>query len=521
MANKPMTYFAKLGLDYSAFIGGLSKSSQGMLAFARDVTVTMNMTMMIFDRVMRYGQDFVNLSVNAGKLGKAIKDNARDLGLSTTQFQQWTHAAIASGSSAEEITGSIRMMSVRMKDATDETTDIGKALKTLGISATDTKGNLRPMNDLLIDIFGALNNLPEGFDRNQASMIIFGRNFSNLADLASLSRTELQRLLDQAPVIDDEKIAKLDTFNTQMSILNERIGLVQADIGEQLIPAFEDFFAILGDDTQWSPFREFLNNVATAFNDAAFGAYSFTTGLKLIWLEGARGRGELGGGPEAQKEYDRLWQEIIDKGAKREANMRKAPTSATTITEKMNTGEPISASERAWAKKNEPALYNMLPAAKAPTPSSGFSISSATDTEKTQVDALTTSWKEYNAAINDVYDDKKKLSDLNQNYVEDIQGAGRDVGSMRAINTNFVRQRRTITGNLDTDVSEAVSAATSYNAIKGGAALESVKGTPQYEQAQAKKGLSGITITGPIYLNGDKSFETYLSSQLLRNGVSP
>ena len=99
--------------------------------------------------------------------------------------------------------------------------------------------------------------------------------------------------------------------------------------------------------------------------------------------------------------------------------------------------------------------------------------------------------------------------------------AGRDISSQRSITTNFVRQRRSITGNLDTDVQGVVSAATSYNAIKGGADLSTVKGTPQYQEAQAKKGLAGITITGPIYLNGDKSFETYLSSQLLRNGVSP
>ena len=102
--------YVKLGLDYNGIIGGIG-----------GVSLALNQTLDLFGKFEGMAQGFINLANNAGQMGKEIKDNARDLGLSTSQYQQWTHAAIAAGSSAEEITGSIRMMSVRMKEAADPT----------------------------------------------------------------------------------------------------------------------------------------------------------------------------------------------------------------------------------------------------------------------------------------------------------------------------------------------------------------------------------------------------------------
>jgi len=219
--------YVKLGLDYQGMIGGIG-----------GVSLALNQTLNLFSKFEGMAQGFINLATNAGQFGKSVKDNARDLGLSTQQFQQWRYAAIAAGSSAEEITGSIRMMSIRMKEAADPTSDMRKTLAKLGVSVLDSKGHMRSMNDVLLDILPALNALPEGFDRNQVAMALFGRSFSNIADLASLSRDELQKLINQAPVFSDEKITKLDKFNTQMQLLNEKMERSKTLAGSELIGSF-------------------------------------------------------------------------------------------------------------------------------------------------------------------------------------------------------------------------------------------------------------------------------------------
>ena len=219
--------YVKLGLDYNGIIGGVG-----------GVSLALNQTLDLFSKFEGMAQGFINLANNAGAMGKEIKDNARDLGLSIAQYQQWTHAAIAAGSSAEEVAGSIRMMSVRIKEARDPASEMSRTLDALGVSALDARGNIRPMHEILVDLFPALNRLPEGFDRNQASMAIFGRGFANVADLASLSREELQALIDMPPALNDEKVNQLDAYNTQLNLLNERMARSQSLAGAELVSSF-------------------------------------------------------------------------------------------------------------------------------------------------------------------------------------------------------------------------------------------------------------------------------------------
>jgi hypothetical protein len=314
-----MSYFAKIGLNVDEFMGGLSKSQGGLLAFARDVTVTMNMTMMLFDRVMAFGQKFVDLANNAGAFGKAITDNARDLGMSTNEFQRWTHAAIASGSSADEITSSIRQMSVKMKDAVDPTSEVAKTLKDLGVTVTDSSGNMRSMNDVMLDLLPAINNLPEGFDRNQASMVLFGRGFSNIADMTSLSRGELQKLLDQAPVFSPDRIANLNDYSTKMALMNEKVRDLNVELGEKLVPIMTD--SVIPAFVAAKPFLEDAINLMDYLGEAADRA---ATGYAMLqdpaqWEKIAGGFNTR----QARREGSRQFMAIMD-------SIANNPTSGST-----------------------------------------------------------------------------------------------------------------------------------------------------------------------------------------------
>lgn len=177
---------------------------------------------------------------NAGEFGKNIKDNARDLGMSTDDYQRWTHVANATGTSVNEMVSSFRMFSTRMKEAEDPTSDMSKALDKLGVKTRDENGNMRNMNDILLDILPSLNDLPEGFDRNQTSMTIFGKGFSNIADFAGLTRDELGKLREQANPISQDKIDSMDDFHTRMALINEKTEMLYVNLGEKLIPIVEN-----------------------------------------------------------------------------------------------------------------------------------------------------------------------------------------------------------------------------------------------------------------------------------------
>jgi len=471
-----MTYFASIGLDASEFVGGLSKSSQGMLAFARDVTVTMNMTMMIFDRVISSVDKF-------GQMANSLRDLSYTTGVTTDQLQRLHYAAMLSGTSVYTVDTSLQKLSLSMNEAADASSSAGEAFARLGIDPTG-----KTVDQVFEDTALALTRMKSETNRNSIAMDIYGRSWKELIPT-------MQTYIDKK-----DEIKKAPVFSQE-----DLDNLADAKVGwDKLINSLTIYSGkfLAFTEKQWEGKKKTNQKMYSNLHDSLYGPES-----------GAGGREGSETLPAAAVAQDLT--PLIDKYTGLtdvQIELLQTQAELTAAQKDYNTAMVSGSQEKLdKAAANVQILKNHLADIEI--------IAGSTENER--VTELISLYKSYENEIKKVADEKKDLYNLEHDYSEDIMAAGRDVGSMRSINTNFVRQRRSITGNLDTDVSDAVSAATSYNAIKGGAALETVKGTPQYEQAQAKKGLAGITITGPIYLNGDKSFETYLSSQLLRNGVSP
>ena len=172
----------------------------------------------------------------AGNFGDAIEDNSRMLGLSVTEYQQWRHVAIASGADAEAFTSAVRMLSVRMEEAGDPTSDYAKRLKSLGIEVTDSTGKMRSMDNVLTQTFAAISRLPDGFEKNQASMEIFGRSWSQIAEMTNLTTEEIKKFKAQSPVISEDDITAMANYHTQQALINEQWEVWNAKVGESTIP---------------------------------------------------------------------------------------------------------------------------------------------------------------------------------------------------------------------------------------------------------------------------------------------
>jgi hypothetical protein len=469
-----MTYFASIGLDASEFVGGLSKSSQGMLAFARDVTVTMNMTMMIFDRVISSVDKF-------GQMANSLRDLSYTTGVTTDQLQRLHYAAMLSGTSVYTVDTSLQKLSLSMNEAADASSAAGKAFAQLGVDPTG-----KTVDQVFEDTAAALTGMKSETDRNSIAMDIYGRAWKELIPT-------IQTYIDKKDEIKKAPIMSQEELNN----------LAEAKVGwDKLINSVTIYSGkvLAFSEKQWGNKEKTNQNMYNNLHQSLYGSPS-----------GAGGREGSGTLPAVAQDLTPL----IDKyTGLTDAQIELLQTQGElTAAQDVYNKALVSGSQEKLDKAaaNVQILKNHLVDLEV----------IAGSTEKDRITNLISLYKHYENEIKNVAKDKKDLYNLDHDYAEDIMSAGRDISSQRSITTNFIRQRRSITGNLDTDVSEVVSAATSYNAIKGGAALETVKGPPQYTEAQAKKGLSGITITGDIYLNGDKSFENYLSSQLLRNGVSP
>lgn len=455
----------RLGLDPSELRFGLDKARYSMLEW-RQETNQNSMEMAKWGAaiaaelapVVAIGAAVYDATTKAGAFGKAIKDNARDLGLTTDEYQQWTHVITAAGGKPEAFTESVRQMSVRMKEAVDPTSDMGKQMAALGVNVTDSAGNMRSTNEVLLDTFAAINKLPEGFARNQAQMQIFGKGFANISDLAGLSREQIQALLDQAPIIDSEKIAKMDAFNTKLALVNEQWTIMYAELGEELIPVVEELLPLIQD-------------------------YGIPAVGELATVLEYAGRGFHIMGAEAKAAYDVIINH--DLGAAKQDMQDFASWMQATQTADALKGAGYTDGAywdgTKWVKPTKSG-------GKAPEFTDKDAAKTAEQAEKDRVSALVDAWKEYQDQIKKVADETQKLNDINKDFTRQMSVLNpRDVAGAR----NLIMKRNwALEDQKAAGISSAQglnAAATEFNAIRAGTPLENVKGTSQYTEAQAKK----------------------------------
>ncbi len=492
----------RLGLNSDELRFGLDKAKYSLSEW-RDQTNQNSMEMARWGAaiaaevapVVAIGAAILDATTKAGAFGKAVKDNARDLGLTTDEYQQWSHVAVAAGGTADEMTQSVRLMTVRMKEAADPTSDMGKQFAALGVKVTDGNGNMRSTNEVLKDVFGALNQLPEGFARNQAQMMIFGKGFSNISDLAGLTREQIQALLDQAPIIDSDKIQKMDEFHNKLALVNKQWELMYAELGTALIPVVEELMPLISD-----------------YGIPAIG--------ELATILEYAGRGFHIMGSEAKAAYEIIInhdigaakQEMQDLANWIESEQVKIGLKASGYTP----GAVWDGSK--WVKPTKAG-------GKAPEVTAEKD-KTAEQAEKDRVSALTDVWKEYQDQIKKVIDEKTKLNDLTLNYYEDVQAAGRDVSQIRSLTMAYNRSKRSAETTIATDMSEVTADAARFNSIRSGAALGTIPGTSQYTEAQAKSsgdliinidGKQFAKVSGVVSLAGKTN--TLSKSDLIQAGV--
>lgn len=163
-----MSVFAKFGLDVTDFIGGLEKSQNGILAFYRDVTVSINMTMQIFDRVIAKVQEF-------GQMAQELKDFSYQTGLSTDKIQQMQYAAVLAGTNFGTVQMAVNRLTISIGEAANASSAAAKDFSALGIT---TSG--KTVDQIFDDTAKSLINVRDVTERNRIANDLFGRSYKDL-----------------------------------------------------------------------------------------------------------------------------------------------------------------------------------------------------------------------------------------------------------------------------------------------------------------------------------------------------
>jgi phage-related minor tail protein len=186
-----------------------------------------------------------NMAIKAGQLADDLNTLSATTGLSTKQLQEFAYASDLIDVSTDTLVGSLKKLTNNMNSAKDGTGASAEAFKKLGISVTDSEGNLRNNNDVFNETIRALGKVANETERDALAMQIFGKSATDLNPLIKGGIDTLDEMAKKANdlglVLSQEALDGANAFNDQIDILKangrQTFQVIGSEIASQLTPA--------------------------------------------------------------------------------------------------------------------------------------------------------------------------------------------------------------------------------------------------------------------------------------------
>lgn len=118
----------------------------------------------------------------ANNWANQLDDLSDVLGTTANESAAITVALKPFGEAAQELPGQVGKLVMSLKDAKGGLSDTGKYMKGLGIQFQDSNGKLLPTTKLLENIANKISQMPDGLDKTQAMMTLFGKSGKGMSD---------------------------------------------------------------------------------------------------------------------------------------------------------------------------------------------------------------------------------------------------------------------------------------------------------------------------------------------------
>lgn len=190
-----------------------------------------------FGMVKKVYDEFVGDTV---ALADELLTTSTITGLSTDALQEYSFMAELVDTDVSTITGSLTKLTKNMSSAKDGTGASAEAFKQLGISVTDSNGELRSTDEVFSEVINALGGMSNETEKNALAMDIFGKSAMELNPLIDAGAEAIegyrQQAHDMGYVLDGETLDALGGVDDTLQLLNNQFTAVKQQIGVALMP---------------------------------------------------------------------------------------------------------------------------------------------------------------------------------------------------------------------------------------------------------------------------------------------
>lgn len=176
---------------------------------------------------------------------------AQQIGISIQALGGLTFAGAQAGLSAEDLAGNMTKLNRNMAEAASGSKTQEQAFSDLGISVTDTNGNLRTADDVLMDLADRFADAPDGPQKTAVAMDVLGKSGTKMIPLLNQGSAALREQMQLAQqlglVISNETAAAANQFADQMQVLSQVGQGFSNRLTAELLPTLTNVGSVLID----------------------------------------------------------------------------------------------------------------------------------------------------------------------------------------------------------------------------------------------------------------------------------
>ena len=194
----------------------------------------------------------VGNAINSASMADDLNTLSSQTGFTVEELQKMKYASDIVDVSMDQMTGSIQKMTKQMSSG-------NKAFETLGVSLTDSNGNMRDAKDVWYDSLDALSKVQNETERDALSMEIFGKSAMDMAGIIDDGGASLKALGDEAEglglimsqdMVDDANLLQ-DSIDRMKGRTEQAFLTMGASLASSLVPAFEKVLDVVTQVVQW------------------------------------------------------------------------------------------------------------------------------------------------------------------------------------------------------------------------------------------------------------------------------
>lgn len=220
---------------------GAKKALDGMKGMSNGTAAALGVTAAAVTALIKAVKQLHQMTLEAASQADDLITKSMQSGVNTDTLQQWEYASNLIDVSTETMTDSLTKLTRNMASARDGNAETMQAFADLGVSVTDSSGQLRDAEDVFYDVIEALGQIPNETERDAAAMAVLGKNAQELNPLIIQGADALKGFATEAEatgyVLDESQIAKLSEVDDSYQRMQMTIEATKKQMAADFAPA--------------------------------------------------------------------------------------------------------------------------------------------------------------------------------------------------------------------------------------------------------------------------------------------